>query len=144
MENCVAYTGTHDNETLVSWMNAITKDELAMVRDYLFDYHTPKKHLYKSLIALAMRSVAKYCIVPMQDYLGLDNSARMNHPSTIGSNWRWRLTEGQPTDEVLSFVADMTRRFGRINPATLPEEDEDEEELDEADETTETKETAKA
>ena len=134
-ENCVAYTGTHDNETLVGWYNCITKEEQQLVRDYLCDSHTPKKHLYKSLIALAMRSVAKYCIIPMQDYLGLDNSARMNHPSTIGSNWRWRLTEDQLTEEIQQEIAELTRRFGRFNPAALPEEEE--EELEETTETTE-------
>ena len=50
--NSVAYTGTHDNETLVSWYQTITAAERAMVRDYLYDYATPEEQLYKSMIAL--------------------------------------------------------------------------------------------
>ena len=78
--NSVAYTGTHDNETLVSWYQTITGAERAMVRDYLFDYATPEEQLYKSMIALILRSAAVTCIIPMQDWLGLDNSARINQP----------------------------------------------------------------
>ena len=72
--NSVAYTGTHDNETLVSWYQTVTDAERAMVRDYLYDYATPEEQLYKSMIALILRSAAATCIVPMQDWLGLDNS----------------------------------------------------------------------
>lgn len=71
--NSVAYTGTHDNETLVSWYQTVTDAERAMVRDYLYDYATPEEQLYKSMIALILRSAAATCIVPMQDWLGLDN-----------------------------------------------------------------------
>ena len=89
--NSVAYTGTHDNETLASWYQTITSAERALVRDYLCDYATPEAQLYKSMIALIFRSAAATCIIPMQDWLGLDNSARINKPSTVGENWRWRL-----------------------------------------------------
>lgn len=60
--NSVAYTGTHDNETLVSWHQTITDAERAMVRDYLYDYATPEEQLYKSMIALILRSAAATCI----------------------------------------------------------------------------------
>lgn len=90
-ENSVAYTGTHDNETLAGWFDSITKEEQNMVRDYLCDHYTPKKYLYKSLNSLVMRSKAALCVIPMQDYLGLDNHYRMNKPSTVGENWKWRL-----------------------------------------------------
>ena len=116
--NSVAYTGTHDNETLVGWFNTITKEEQLQARQYLCDQHTPKKWLYKSFIALAMRSNAKTCIIPMQDYLGLDNASRMNKPSTIGTNWRWRVTEAQLSDELQQQICDTTRRYGRMNWST--------------------------
>ena len=79
----MAYTGTHDNETLVSWYQTISDAERAMVRDYLYDYATPDEQLYKSMIALILRSAAARCIIPMQDWLGLDNAARINKPSTV-------------------------------------------------------------
>ena len=105
----------HDNETLVGWFDAIKKEEQTMARKYLCDERTPKKYLYKSFISLAMRSVAKYCIIPMQDYLGLDNKSRTNQPSTIGTNWRWRVTEAQLSDELKQEIRETTIRYGRMN-----------------------------
>ena len=113
--NSVAYTGTHDNETLVSWYQTITGAERAMVRDYLFDYATPEEQLYKSMIALILRSAAATCIIPMQDWLGLDNSARINQPSTVGQNWRWRLKKPQLTKKLQKEICQMTTRYGRKN-----------------------------
>ena len=94
---------------------------MKLVRDYLSDHHTPRRLLNKSLIALVMRSCAKYVIIPMQDYLGLDNSARMNHPSTLGGNWQWRLTPGQLDNETLKEIAEIAVRFGRSNVNNMPE-----------------------
>ncbi|MCI5700209.1 MAG: 4-alpha-glucanotransferase [Lachnospiraceae bacterium] len=114
-ENCVAYTGTHDNETLVGWFNSISKEEQEKARDYLCDHYTPKKWLYKSFVSLVMRSNAKCCIIPIQDYLGYDNRSRINKPSTIGINWRWRLKEGELTDELKEEILAITKRYGRMN-----------------------------
>ena len=113
--NSVAYTGTHDNETLVSWYQTVTDAERAMVRDYLYDYATPEEQLYKSMIALILRSAAATCIVPMQDWLGLDNSARINKPSTVGQNWRWRLKKTQLTKKLQNDICQLTTRYGRMN-----------------------------
>ena len=113
IENSVVYTGTHDNETLVGWFGSISKEEMQLARDYLCDQHTPKKYLYKSFIAMAMRSVSKYCIIPMQDWLGLDNSARTNFPSTIGTNWRWRVTADQLSEELRKEIFAVTKRYDR-------------------------------
>ena len=115
IENCVVYTGTHDNETVVGWFGCITEEEMQMVRDYLCDQHTPLKDLYKSFIATAMRSAAKSCIIPMQDWLGLDNRYRMNQPSTIGINWRWRVTETQLNKMLCEEIRTYTKRYGRMN-----------------------------
>ncbi len=112
-ENSVAYTGTHDNETIVGWLSSITREEKEAVRKYLCDDYTPVKWLYKPLIGLVMRSQANLCIIPMQDYLGYDNRCRMNQPSTVGINWKWRLVEGELTKELQDEIYDMTRRFGR-------------------------------
>ena len=114
-ENCVVYTGTHDNETITGWFDSISKEEQQSARDYLCDQRQPKESLYRSFIALVMRSCAKYCIIPMQDYLGLDNSCRMNTPSTVGTNWRWRLTEGSLTQELCQEILQTTKRYGRMN-----------------------------
>lgn len=114
VENAVAYTGTHDNETIVGWFDSISKEERQMARDYLCDQHTPKKYLYKSFISLIMRSRAKLCVIPMQDYLGLDDGSRMNQPSTVGKNWRWRLEAKDLSDELQDELRQTARRYGRL------------------------------
>jgi len=124
--NCVVYTGTHDNETLYGWFDGLTKEQRDVMREYLCDTRTPNKYLCKSLIAMVMRSVAKICILPVQDYLGLDNAARINFPSTIGTNWRWRLSEGELSDDVMQEVLEITTRYGRLNKANQPEPEEEE------------------
>ena len=112
-DNCVVYTGTHDNETLKGWLHSIPQKELAGVRAYLSDWYTPQALLHKSLIALAMGSVAALCIIPMQDHLGLDNGSRINTPSTIGHNWCWRMKKEQLTAALRWEIRETTERYGR-------------------------------
>ena len=114
-ENSVAYTGTHDNETLVGWWGSISKEEQKLTREYLCDTYTPEKELYKSLISLVMRSAAKLCVIPMQDYLGLDNRYRMNTPSTVGTNWKWRIRKNQLSVKLQKEIHGIALRYGRMN-----------------------------
>ncbi|MGP8313867.1 4-alpha-glucanotransferase [Enterocloster aldenensis] len=114
-ENCVAYTGTHDNETITGWFGSITPAERRLARDYLCDSHTPENRLHLSFISLIMRSQARLCIIPLQDYMGLDNDCRVNTPSTVGENWKWRLLPGQVTKELLQTIGAVTLRYGRWN-----------------------------
>lgn len=114
MENCVAYTGTHDNATLIGWWNQLSDEIKANIRDYLCDWYTPDEEIHYPLIGLIMRSNASMSIVPMQDYIGLDNSARMNVPSTLGGNWAWRLKPEYLNDTLQSRMykmADCTNRM---------------------------------
>ena len=114
-ENCVVYTGTHDNETIAGWFKSIKPEERTLAREYLCDFSTPEKRLYLSFISLAMRSQARMCVIPMQDFMGLSNKCRMNTPSTVGKNWKWRLVPGQLTEELTEQIAGVTRRYGRWN-----------------------------
>ena len=114
-QNCVVYTGTHDNETISGWFLGLGKEDRDFVRDYMGDQDTAIKWMYKKLIAMAMRSTANMCIIPAQDWLGLDNSSRMNTPGTVDANWSWRLCPGQITDELAEEVLIITKRFGRAN-----------------------------
>ena len=113
-ENSVAYTGTHDNETLTGWLNSISPDERKMVRDYLADQYTPAYELYVPLIASIMRSKSNLCIVPIQDYLGLNNKARMNTPSTVGLNWQWRITKKDLSYDLMQRLRGMATRYERL------------------------------
>ena len=112
-ENAVVYTGTHDNDTTIGWFEAISDDDWNLARDYLCDFYTPDEEMDRPFVALAMQSIARMCIIPMQDYLGLGTEARMNTPSTIGCNWRWRMTEDQFTEDLCRDILAQTRRYGR-------------------------------
>ena len=114
-ENCVVYTGTHDNETISGWFHSIKKEERELARDYLCDHYTPDKKLHLAFISLAMRSQARMCIIPLQDYMGLPNRCRINTPSTVGTNWKWRFLPEQMTEELISLIGKTTLRFGRWN-----------------------------
>ena len=114
-ENCVAYTGTHDNETIIGWLDSISKEEKMMAREYMCDYKTAQKNLHWSMICMIMRSRANLTMIPMQDYLGLDNKARLNQPSTVGKNWKWRVKEEQLSEELKLQIRKLTKMYGRIN-----------------------------
>lgn len=113
--NCVVYTGTHDNEAIDGWFAGLDKANKDYVRTYLRDFDTANKWMYKKFIDLAMMSAANTCIVPIQDWLGLDNSSRMNTPGTVDLNWRWRLLPGQVTEELCEEVRNVSKRYGRAN-----------------------------
>ncbi len=113
IKNCVAYTGTHDNPTIVSWFFEITKEEREMVRDYLCDKFTPDSEINKPIIGAVMRSNANLCIIPLQDYLAEDSRARINKPSTTSGNWTWRMSENDLTEEISDFILKITSLSGR-------------------------------
>lgn len=113
--NCVVYTGTHDNETAAGWLASISEEQRELVRVYLNDPKLTEQELYRALINLALMSCARICIIPIQDYLGLDNSCRMNQPGTVGKNWRWRLTPNQLTEETGKRLLALAKRYGRTN-----------------------------
>ncbi|MBQ8903193.1 MAG: 4-alpha-glucanotransferase [Oscillospiraceae bacterium] len=112
-ENCVAYTGTHDNQTIASWFKTITEEERLMAKEYLCDSFTPDDKLNKAFISLIMRSRARLCIIPMQDWLGLDDRSRINIPSTVGENWKWRMKSSDITDLLIEEIYKYTQIFGR-------------------------------
>ena len=85
--------------------------------------HDEEKGICRNLIRLVMGSAAGRCIIPIQDYLQLDNTARINQPSTLGTNWKWRLTEGQFTEELQKEMLALATRFGRRNWTLDPEEE---------------------
>lgn len=100
VENCVVYTGTHDNNTTKGWFQAeATPQEKNNLFEYLKQKVTPQA-LPWELIQLAMTSIANMVIIPMQDILALGQESRMNKPGTIEANWQWRLIPGELTSSV--------------------------------------------
>lgn len=119
-KNCVVYTGTHDNETTVGWYRNQTKKTKKFILEY---NNLPTKKLEgknaehlvtKALIRQAMMSPANTCIIPLQDYLGLDNLARINEPSTLGNNWKWRISGKVLTDKKAVEIKLLTKISARL------------------------------
>ena len=111
--NCVVYTGTHDNETTRGWFDNLSDYDRKFMQAYTNCKDHPADECVYSLIRAAMGSVADLCIIPIQDYLCLGNEARMNAPGSFGNNWKWRLLKGQLTEEVLGKMLALTRLYGR-------------------------------
>ena len=113
-KNCVCYTGTHDNETLMQMYDGMDKKTLAFTTDYLNNAHSTRDEIKWDFIRLAMLSVADTCIVPMQDYLGLGQEARMNFPSTTGNNWKWRVGKEDLTKQLAKEILHLTKLSCRL------------------------------
>lgn len=113
-KNCVVYTGTHDNETLVQWYKGLDEESRAFADEYLDNADTPEEEKYWGFVRLAMMSAADTCIIPLQDYLGLDKAARINKPSTLGGNWVWRMDGETLTEEVTDRIYRLTRISFRL------------------------------
>ncbi len=108
--NCVCYTGTHDNNTAAGWLQNSPR-EAAYAREYLG--LNEAEGLNWGLIRGGASSVADLFIAQMQDYLNLDESARMNTPSTLGENWRWRLLPGALDEALALQILRLTRMYAR-------------------------------
>ena len=113
-ENSIVYTGTHDNDTLVGWYETMSRKDKSFAREYMGCRHTPKKEMHWEFIRLAMASPAKLAVIPVQDYLGLGAEARINEPSTLGKNWKWRLLPGELNSDVLKQCRRMAKLYGRL------------------------------
>lgn len=110
--NCVLYTGTHDNDTAVGFMKDGDKAEVKFMRQYLQIGESDSFNW--ALIKSAMATSADTVILQMQDFLGLDNSARINTPSTMGNNWQWRITKGCTNDWLAKIIFDTTATYFRL------------------------------
>ncbi len=111
-QNCVVYGGTHDNETLAGYFEKAKRREVQFAKRYL--QVKKRNDIPWAIIRAAYASVANTAVFQMQDFLTLDNSARMNYPSTIGGNWQWRLLPDQLTDELAARVCELAQTYGRL------------------------------
>lgn len=111
--NCICYTGTHDNETLYQWVAAVSHESERYAREYLgID---AQEDLAQAIIRAGMESKADLFVAQMQDYLHLGAEARMNEPGTLKvENWRWRATREQLTDALAAQIAALTQASGRV------------------------------
>ena len=111
--HCVVYTGTHDNDTSMGWMKTAPKESIKFAKEYL---NLTKEEGYNwGMMRAAWSSVADMAIVPMQDLLGLGSESRMNTPSTLGNNWKWRATADQIDSKLANKLYKYTQMYGRLN-----------------------------
>jgi 4-alpha-glucanotransferase len=108
--NSVVYTGTHDNDTTCGWFTALPITARERVNDYL---GSSTHAVPWSLIRAALMSVARLAVVPMQDFLELDGSYRMNTPGTAQGNWAWRFAWPQVTPQCAEKVRQLAQMYGR-------------------------------
>ncbi len=112
-ENTIVYTGTHDNQTIVGWLDSLNDKEFEFVKNYV--NLTEEEGYNWGMIRAAMMSHSRLAIVPMHDYLNLGDEARINEPSTLGKNWKWRVLKSSLTPELAAKIRYITRLYGRDN-----------------------------
>ncbi len=104
--NCVCYTGTHDNDTSRGWYENADIKTVVVFDSFLHDTDIPPAH---RLIRAASKSAAMLCIIPMQDLLNLDSSARMNTPGTPRGNWQWQMSENDINPDNARLIKKLTK-----------------------------------
>ena len=112
IKHCVAYTGTHDNDTILGWFEDADAEDTAYAREYL--KIKDDSALHWDMMDALWESVAELTIVTAQDLLGLGSEARMNRPSTLGGNWQWRALPGVFTAQLAEKLRKKMRQYHRI------------------------------
>lgn len=110
-DNLVVYTGTHDNNTARGWWEEEATDE---VRAFFRAYVGTEEPPHRALIRLAMASVARLAIIPMQDILGLPSSCRCNRPGTASGNWGFRLLEEELHPDLATWLRHWAWIYDRL------------------------------
>lgn len=110
---CVAYTGTHDNAPIMQWYREASPEAREMAKRYV------RPHLFEGFAAACIRAVysspSELAVIPMQDILGLGKESRMNVPSTVGGNWKWRMQPGALTAKRAARLRELAGAYFRLN-----------------------------
>lgn len=124
-DNCVVYTGTHDNDTMQGWLENCSDEQLVLVAQYVEGKKltvSKAKAMVKSgelrmdMIRAVLSSTAAYAVIPMQDIVGVDNSGRMNMPATTGTNWTWRMNKADLKKSAAEQLDFLSQLYGRNLP----------------------------
>ena len=127
--NCVVYTGTHDNDTTIGWFHSKagkdstrTEEQIKKEQANVLNYVGTDGHAINwDMIEVALRSNAVMSVVPMQDVLGLDSSARMNIPGRESGNWQWRFQWKTLNESMIKKMRHLTRATGRLSKSSSSE-----------------------
>lgn len=110
--HCVVYTGTHDNDTILGWMKTAPKESVKNAREYL--QLSKEEGYHWGMMRGAWSSRADLVIVTMQDLIGLGSKARMNIPSTLGDNWKWRAEKKDINSTLANKLYRKMELYGRL------------------------------
>jgi 4-alpha-glucanotransferase len=121
INNCIAYTGTHDNDTTVGWWfsqagagSTREASDISHERDFCMSYlNTDGDEIHWDFVRSVWASVADTVVAPVQDLLGIGTEGRMNLPASISGNWYWRYVEGSITPEIIARLKELTEIYGR-------------------------------
>lgn len=108
--NCVAYTGTHDNDTALGWYQRVPESEKHLFRQYV---DRDGSNVSWDMIRAVWSSVAIFALAPMQDFLSLDNTARMNYPGNPSGNWTWRMPATAMSEELCARIQTINYLYSR-------------------------------
>jgi 4-alpha-glucanotransferase len=111
-EHCVVYTGTHDNDTVLGWYKRVSDKEKSFYRRYL---DRDGSQVSWDMIRGVWSSVAVFGLAPMQDFLSLDNTARMNYPGNPSGNWMWRMSDQAQSPELQERIKELNYLYSRLN-----------------------------
>ncbi|MDF9797217.1 4-alpha-glucanotransferase [Catalinimonas alkaloidigena] len=121
--NSVVYTGTHDNNTCLGWYSEAAPEEQKNFSKYI-NRTVNEKNAASHMVRLAMSSVGKLCVIPMQDFLGLGKEAIMNVPSTAQGNWLWRMkpqqADGKQARKIKELLTLYDRHRPNVDPVKMP------------------------
>ena len=109
--NCVAYVGTHDNDTALGWYDHAPEAERAFAERYLGA--SGREEVRKALLRCGMGSTAELFVAQMQDYLALGSEGRINVPGVAEGNWRWRMAPGAAAAALAAEIRTLTETYGR-------------------------------
>ena len=110
--NCVVYTGTHDNDTVLGWYKRVPEKDKAFYRKYM---DRDGRNVSWDLIRGVWSSVAIFSLAPMQDFLNLGNEARMNYPGNPSGNWNWRMSKEAQSPELLGKIKELNYLYSRMS-----------------------------
>ena len=112
-KNCVVYTGTHDNDTILGWLRSAPPTSVRYAKSYLLCETAADETCVDFFVSAALSCAADWAVIPIQDWLRLGHEARINTPSTLGGNWVWRLRSGSCTKALAKEMKRKTELYER-------------------------------
>lgn len=114
-KNMIAYTGTHDNQTVVGFFNSKSDEEKEGIREYFIKNKYNADEIHKGFIEICVGTVADYAIIPLQDILGLDDNARLNSPGTLDeNNWSFKLKDFDGFIKSVDYMNEILKKSKRV------------------------------